>query len=376
SLRGAVMRAHELVTALVEDGHQVLFSSFGGPMLRFFKEAGATTLQVTPPPQHLILPFLRDRTIYERMRKFKPDVVHLSNAADSQEVRRAARKLGIPMVATVLSPRDATLDDRALWADISAVITVSQAARAEIAKRTGLSTAQIRIIHPGIGPSDARARFLKENRRSQREIPVIGSYGPPEDAEAMYALLRAGRELRRRGREFHMLFVGEGPATPAIRDWVANNDAGSWVITLDELYDYRVIVRRAHVVVAAEDSHESVAFALEALAQGIPAVLAARGGNFELNEDEKAGLLYAPSDANALADRLERLLSDPLWRQKYAERGRAAVQKNLPIDTMLEKTLEVYSHARDGTLSYRRSRARQTTSANWSWTGFFREGQK
>ncbi len=64
--------------------------------------------------------------------------------------------------------------------------------------------------------------------------------------------------------------------------------------------------------------------ALEGLACGRPVVATSAGGPAFVIEDNTSGMLTPPDNAAALADRLERLLSDD---QRRAQIGAAAVER-------------------------------------------------
>ncbi len=65
---------------------------------------------------------------------------------------------------------------------------------------------------------------------------------------------------------------------------------------------------------------------LEALACGTPVVAAAVGGLRETIREPQTGWTYEPGNAEALADAIERALSDPAEAARRAARGRAMVQ--------------------------------------------------
>jgi glycosyltransferase involved in cell wall biosynthesis len=65
---------------------------------------------------------------------------------------------------------------------------------------------------------------------------------------------------------------------------------------------------------------------LEAMASACPVVATAVGGNVELVEDGVTGVLVAPSDPQALADAMLRMLGDPSQAGVMGRRARATVR--------------------------------------------------
>ena len=81
---------------------------------------------------------------------------------------------------------------------------------------------------------------------------------------------------------------------------------------------------------------------LEAMAVGLPVIATRVGGNAELVEDEKTGLLVPPGDPAALAKAIIRLINEPLFAQELAARGRDRVRAEFGIDRMLARIEALY----------------------------------
>jgi glycosyltransferase involved in cell wall biosynthesis len=73
-----------------------------------------------------------------------------------------------------------------------------------------------------------------------------------------------------------------------------------------------------------------------------PVVATAVGGNPELVEDGVTGLLCPGANAEAMADRILRLLRDDTLRQEMGRRGREFFQRNLTLERMVNDTQAVY----------------------------------
>ncbi len=82
--------------------------------------------------------------------------------------------------------------------------------------------------------------------------------------------------------------------------------------------------------------------ALEAAAAGVPIVASRTGGLPEIIEHDVTGLLVPPTDVDALALALGRLLRDPEIGQRMVEKGKAHVQK-FAIESAVAAYDELYS---------------------------------
>ena len=84
---------------------------------------------------------------------------------------------------------------------------------------------------------------------------------------------------------------------------------------------------------------------MEYMAVGLPVVCGDGGGNPELVRDGVTGLIVPPGDADALADRLVRLRSDPALRAAMGDVGRARILSDFSVERMVRGMLRVYAEA-------------------------------
>jgi glycosyltransferase involved in cell wall biosynthesis len=81
---------------------------------------------------------------------------------------------------------------------------------------------------------------------------------------------------------------------------------------------------------------------LEAMAAGRPVVASAVGPIPEIVVDGVTGLLVPPGDAAALAAAITRLLTDPDLAAAFGRAGRARVEAEFGLDTMVARTQALY----------------------------------
>jgi glycosyltransferase involved in cell wall biosynthesis len=81
---------------------------------------------------------------------------------------------------------------------------------------------------------------------------------------------------------------------------------------------------------------------LEAMASGLPVVATRVGGNSELVEEGRSGWLFAPGNAEQLADQLALLANDEASRRQLGAAARRRVLEQFSFDRMLEQYRNLY----------------------------------
>jgi len=82
---------------------------------------------------------------------------------------------------------------------------------------------------------------------------------------------------------------------------------------------------------------------LEYLAAGLPTVASRVGGNAEILQEGKTGLLVPPEDSAALAEALLRLLRDPEFAARMGKSGREYVASEFSVQRMIANTDQLYT---------------------------------
>ena len=78
---------------------------------------------------------------------------------------------------------------------------------------------------------------------------------------------------------------------------------------------------------------------MEAMACGVPVISTRLVGITDLIDDGDTGLLAEPNDADDLAEKIERLISDKSLRDRFAKSGREKVESHFDLSNCLEPLL-------------------------------------
>jgi glycosyltransferase involved in cell wall biosynthesis len=156
------------------------------------------------------------------------------------------------------------------------------------------------------------------------EILCVGRLTP---AKGQHLLIDAVERLAQEGRRVRLRFVGNGPDETALREHASRVEFPECVV-----FEGAVNQDRIRDLYAAADVFCLPSFAegvpvvlMEAMAMDIPCVATHITGIPELICDGVDGLLVAPSDLDALAGALSRLMDDDELRERLGKSGRERV---------------------------------------------------
>ena len=150
---------------------------------------------------------------------------------------------------------------------------------------------------------------------------VVGCTAVMRAVKGVDVLIEACQSLLSEVPSLHLLLIGSVKDTKIDR-LLASFPAPDRIHLTGFRSDATRLATLCDVTVMASKSREGFPKSVvEAMSQGVPAIVTAVGGMPELVGDGKAGIMVPPSDPNALAGAIRELAGNPIRR---AELGRAA----------------------------------------------------
>jgi glycosyltransferase involved in cell wall biosynthesis len=164
------------------------------------------------------------------------------------------------------------------------------------------------VTVPRLSPDDSA-----EGRRERRsEETLIVSVGALVASKRPLLALNTVAELRRRGLQVRLVWIGEGPLAPVFDQALDRLGLRSHVQRQDFSApgEYLACLRSASVFLLPTAFETFCVSAAEALACGVPVVMGARGGQSEF-VNVSNGVLVASDEASAYADAVVDVLAAP-----------------------------------------------------------------
>ena len=251
-------------------------------------------------------------------------LVHHHHAYRLSDFTGVVRRLKLPLVVSVHG-EDVTAFARQ-WPGVNAPLQVADAvivpSRYIIrdVESAGVPRERIHVIPSGVDTSFYTPTPLPDGAP---EAVFVGRF---VEKKGIDVLLRSWPEVRRRVPDARLTLVGFGP----LEDLARSGGDGVSVEPTDpsrRATQVRDAIRRARVVVtpsrtAADGDVETLLLVnLEAMASGRPLVTTRHGGIPEFVDEGKTALLVPENDPAALADAIERLLTDDALAMRMAAAG-------------------------------------------------------
>ena len=183
-----------------------------------------------------------------------------------------------------------------------------------------------------------------EARRSLAHVDsfVVGAIGRLSTEKNLVMLLRAAREMAKRGTRVRFVIAGEGPERARLEHLVEVWGLSGSVRILGYLAAGE-FMKQVSVLVQCSFIENLPYSIMEAMAWCRPVVATAVGGVPELIDEGKTGFLVPPDDHEALANRLCVISSWPRLIEEMGTAGRRKVEREFTLQTSVERHRELYA---------------------------------
>lgn len=288
------------------------------------------------------------------LRSFRPHLVHLNDVLPlNRPGAMASRSAGLPVVCHCRSFDTATpAEIRWLLPGVDGMIFISQAiAAAHLAAMPPLR--HYAIIPNAVDLADYAGPVDRAAVRAALGVPIdaplLVMAGRISPWKGQHVFVEALARVRETHPAVHGVIVGlaeeaDGPGYASrVQAQAEALGLGPYLHLAGFRSDMPQVLGAADVVVHCSVKPEPFGrVIIEGMAAGRPVAASALGGAAEIISDGVDGLLTPAGDAAALAAALDRLLADPLERQRLGEAAQRTVAQRYQVAAHVQAVLTFY----------------------------------
>jgi len=230
------------------------------------------------------------------------------------------------------------------------VTAVGRFVKQALIDNEGVSSNRIQVIHNGVDPTQfddpnpAQARVaIREKLGITPDQPVIlqvARFHPVKDhTTAIQAVACAAKQVP----NLLLLLAGDGQDQPKIQSLVNELNLTQHVRFLGVRQDIAQLMIAADVFLLSSLSEGVSVTLLEAMASSLPVAATAVGGNPEVVEDGRTGLLSPRQDPISLGNNLVRLLNDTPLCHRFGHAARDRLMQLFTQQQMHDAYSQLYS---------------------------------
>lgn len=288
--------------------------------------------------------------MWRLLRRLRPDILHTRNFV-SLELQLLALLAGVrgrvhgehgwDVQDIDGTKRKYRVARRLLACCVSRFIALSQDLRRYLVEDVGITSRKVIQIYNGVDVE----KFYPASRAAGASI-VIGTVGRMKAVKNQTFLCQAFIELLQRRTDLkgkiRLRLVGDGPLRESC---AALLNAAGLTESADLIGDSAQVaeqLREMDIFVLPSLAEGISNTILEAMASGLPVIATAVGGNPELIEPGRTGLLIACGDVSALSSALEAYVEDRELRHAHGKQARAAVTARFSLPRMIAAYDEIY----------------------------------
>ncbi len=357
--RGTPSSALHLVRALRAAGHRAAVVAAPGSLLR----DGASLLSGGAPVYAVPLAYrpLLDGWLLRRLaRALRREggggsggageepyhIVHAQGTEAAPAGATLARALGVPFVASVLSPPGGGARLPRALREAAAVVVPTQEVREGLVNAQRFPRDLVRVVGPGVDLSwfTPGPPFPGPEER----LPVVGMVSHLEPGAGGNVFVEAAAGALAAGEEAHFVVGGEGPSDWALRRSVWRRGLSRRFTFAPAETDFRLLLRTLDVLVSPAVEEKPRFSVLEAMACARPVIASAGGSVFSVVRDGENGLVVPRGDAPALSTAIVSLLRDRTRAAALGAGARRSVEERHDLAQRARELAEVHRRAAAG----------------------------
>ena len=278
----------------------------------------------------------------------KYDILHVLRRQAIACGLRAAKGLPVKIVvyrgASGLYWHDPTAYENALNPRVDKVICVCDRIRGDICKQLFFNKRKAITIYKGhnhVWYSDVPKADLGDLKLPKNAV-IVACIANNRKWKGVPTLLDAFDQLPVK-EEIHLLLIGHGMDTAYYVSKIAKNTNHEKIHTLGFIPNALNVMAASDIVVQSSYKNEGLSRStIEAMSLGVAPVVTDAGGNPELVQDGKCGIVVPIKNPTKLSEAILKLSQNHELRAQYAQAAIKRIKEDFTIEKTASETIKVY----------------------------------
>ncbi len=371
TINGVATFSRNLAQGLAAHGHEVLVIAPSQTGKKYKEvDVNHTVARTVSVPFPFYQNFKISITPYREVKKiideFQPDVIHIQMLMMiGQAAMKYGNKMDIPIVSTNHAMPENLMDNLRLLAPVARPINYmlkrygarfhskadyvtlpTQAAIEMFGSAIDKVSAPVEAVSNGINLSRFKSTPPSPDTikryRLPTDRPIITYIGRVDAEKHIWVLIDAFNKILKTTPS-HLLIVGDGTDIENLRELVDKYDIAQNVTFAGRVSDEDIVeLHKVGTVYCMPSPAELQSIAtLEAMASGQPIVAVDAGALRELCQDQHNGYLCDQDDEQAIADGLQKIITDPKLRKKFSDES-LAIAGTHDLENTLQRFEAIY----------------------------------
>ncbi|MHB2147446.1 glycosyltransferase [Calditrichota bacterium LG25] len=234
------------------------------------------------------------------------------------------------------------------WAD--QVLSVSALLADDLSRTLGVRREKILPILNGVDtekfkPQPEKREFYRKKLNGNADTIIIGTIGRPMKVKNHQLMIKALARLKKKNRPVKFIIIGDTPMY-SLRDELEKLarelDVLEDVLFMGYRDDIPGYLNAFDIFVLPSLSEGCSNVIQEAMATGLPIVASRVGGNPELIEHEREGLLFTSNSLEELVNAIQYLIENPQRAKQLGQNALKKARRQFALPVMIKSYEELY----------------------------------
>ena len=278
----------------------------------------------------------------------RPDIVHTHAWGTMFEGFLGAKLARVPFLVhgehgTIERRKKNRYFQRIIWGYFDAVLSITHNHKKELSKTIGFPEQKITVLQNGVD-TDLFCPMPGTRIFGMKDKFIIGTIGRLVPVKNQALLLNGFAEAKKKHENLFLVIVGEGSLENSLKEQAGNLRIADDVLFTGRRFDIPQVLNSLDLFVLPSLSEGMSNTILEAMACGLPVIATRVGGNPELIENRKNGILIDSGNIQQMADAILETARDTYLRRHLAEKAIADIGTAFSLGGMVDRYQAFYQN--------------------------------